>query len=233
MKRFIVLSASVLALPALALGSQATEYSFPTEMRVTIERGETPILKNKSSLVYPIVSKFSVNMPNGDSEFVLQDENGIDLQMVKDGDEYLLQDNIAVGEGVFFGPDSQTATKPIRVLLEGPINLGHVHFASGSAKLSEEARYVLGEMATQMFNSGLHSAFLVGKTDRSGGEAGNLALSLRRALVASRYLSMKLEDLGVNDPQITVENMGEYLSPVTGPINPYERKVSVLVYPKV
>jgi hypothetical protein len=94
-------------------------------MRVTIERGETPILKNKSSLVYPIVSKFSVNMPNGDSEFVLQDENGIDLQMVKDGDEYLLQDNIAVGEGVFFGPDSQTATKPIRVLLEGPINLGH------------------------------------------------------------------------------------------------------------
>jgi outer membrane protein OmpA-like peptidoglycan-associated protein len=70
-------------------------------------------------------------------------------------------------------------------------------------------------------------------TDRSGSEAGNLALSLRRAIVASRYLSTKLEELGASDPRITVENMGEYLSPVTGPINPYERKVSVLVYPKV
>lgn len=233
MKKKLVFALTVLALPGLAFASNAADYPFPTEMKVTIERGETPILKNKSSVVYPIVNTFSVNMPNGDSEFVLQDQAGNDLRMVKDGEHYLLQETVAIDDRVFFGSDSQTSTKPIRVMLEGPINLGHIHFASGSTKLSEEARYVLSEMATQMSNSGLHAAYLTGMTDRTGSESANLALSLKRANVAAAYLTKKLVSLGVDSPFISVENMGEYLASPSGPINPYDRKVSVLVYPKV
>ncbi|NDE95840.1 MAG: hypothetical protein EB045_01800, partial [Actinobacteria bacterium] len=135
----------MLALPALAMSASASEYSFPTEMTVTIERGEEPLMKSNSSVVYPVINKFTVTMPNGDTEFVLESESGDEISMVKDGGEYLLQSSVAVGDNVFFGTDSQTAGRPVRVMLEGPINLGHVHFNSGSAKLSVEGKMVIAE----------------------------------------------------------------------------------------
>lgn len=224
----------MLALPGLAMSASASEYPFPTEMTVTIERGDEPLMKSNSSVVYPIVNKFTVTMPNGDAEFVLEKESGDEIPMVKDGGEYLLQAPVAVGENIYFGPDSQTAGRPVRVLLEGPINLGHVHFNSGSSKLTVEGKLVIAEMAQQMYNSGLLGAYLVGMTDRAGSSAANLALSLKRANAASRYLSKKLLLLGATGAVIKTENMGEYLaSTKKGAIDPFDRKVSVLVYPVV
>ncbi|NDE47460.1 MAG: hypothetical protein EB019_00585, partial [Actinobacteria bacterium] len=77
----------MLALPALAMSASASEYSFPTEMTVTIERGEEPLMKSNSSVVYPVINKFTVTMPNGDTEFVLESESGDEISMVKDGGE--------------------------------------------------------------------------------------------------------------------------------------------------
>ena len=152
--------------------------------------------------------------------------------MVKDGGEYLLQSSVAVGDNVFFGTVSQTAGRPVRVMLEGPINLGHVHFNSGSAKLSVEGKMVIAEMAKQMYNSGLLGAYLVGMTDRAGSNDSNLALSLKRVNVASKYLSKKLANLGATGAVIKTENMGEYLaSTKDGLVDPFDRKVSVLIYP--
>jgi outer membrane protein OmpA-like peptidoglycan-associated protein len=232
MKRAIIGSACLVALSTLATTAMATEYPFPVNMQVTIERGDNPILKSNSSVVYPIVNKFTVTMPNGDVDFVLENEAGDEIKMVKDGSEYLLQSSVAVGENIFFGPNLETAGKPIRVVLEGPITLGHVHFSTNSTRLNEEARYVLGEMAQQMMNSGLMGAYLVGMTDRSGSDAANLSLSLRRANSAAKYLNRKLTQLGAEGPKVTVENMGEYLSSAkAGIVDPYDRKVSVMVYP--
>jgi outer membrane protein OmpA-like peptidoglycan-associated protein len=85
-----------------------------------------------------------------------------------------------------------------------------------------------------MFNSGLLSAYLVGMTDSAGSEKANLALSAKRASAASKYLSKKLSQLGVFGAVITTESMGEYLSTTkNGVIDPYERKVSVMVYPTI
>jgi outer membrane protein OmpA-like peptidoglycan-associated protein len=87
-------------------------------------------------------------------------------------------------------------------------------------------------MAQQMMNSGLMGAYLVGMTDRSGSDAANLSLSLRRANSAAKYLNRKLTQLGAEGPKVTVENMGEYLSSAkAGIVDPYDRKVSVMVYP--
>ena len=234
MNKKLIYGAVLMALPSLAVTASATEYPFPVNMQVTIERGENPILKSASSVVYPIVNKFTVTMPNGDVPFVLEDENGDEVKMVKDGEEYLLQSPVAVGDNIFFGSNLETAGKPVRVVLEGPIQLGHVHFAPGSSRLNEEAKYVLGEMAQQMVNAGLLGAYLVGMTDRSGSDAANLTLSMKRASAASKYLSKKLARLGAENPKITMENMGEYLaSTKDGAIDPYDRKVSVLVYPIV
>ncbi|MEY3455315.1 MAG: hypothetical protein RLZZ92_435 [Actinomycetota bacterium] len=90
----------------------------------------------------------------------------------------------------------------------------------------------LTEMAKQMYNSGLLGAYLVGMTDRAGSNDSNLALSLKRVNVASKYLSKKLANLGATGAVIKTENMGEYLaSTKDGLVDPFDRKVSVLIYP--
>lgn len=234
MKKILVIGTTILALPIFAISAGASEYPFPTEMKVTIERGDEPLMKSKSSVVYPVINKFSVTMPNGDADFVLEKESGDEIPLTKEGDEYLLQSPVAIRENIFFGADSQTAGRPVRVMLQGPINLGHVHFNSGSAKLRFEGKLVLAEMAQQMYNSGLLGAYLVGMTDRAGSEDGNLALSLKRVNAASKYLSKKLSELGVTGAVIKTENMGEFLaSSKDGVVNPFDRKVSVLIYPSV
>ncbi len=232
MKKKLVIGITLLALPTLAISASASEYPFPTEMKVTIERGNEPLMKTNSSVVYPVVNKFTVNMPNGDAEFVLEKETGSEIPLIKEGDEYLLQSPVAIRENIFFGADSQTAGRPVRVMLQGPINLGHIHFNSGSAKLTADGKFVIAEMAQQMYNSGLLGAYLVGMTDRAGSEDANLALSLKRVNAASKYLSKKLAQLGASGAEIKTENMGEYLSSSKdGVVNPFDRKVSVLIYP--
>lgn len=234
MNQKILAAIAVSIAPALALPAMATDYAFPTNMKVTIERGDEPIEKTNSSVVYPIINKFMVSMPNGDVQFVLEKENGEELQMVANAGDYLIQEPVALGENVFFGTDTETAGRPVRVMVQGPINLGHVHFASSSATLSKDAKAVLREMARQMQTSGLLGAYLVGMTDRAGSENANLSLSLKRVNAASNYLNKKLSDLGVTGAVIKTEYMGEYESvSKDGVVNPFDRKVSVMVYPVI
>ena len=85
-----------------------------------------------------------------------------------------------------------------------------------------------------MADHDLVGAYLVGTTDRTGSESANVALSAKRAAATASYLKSQLVSLGVESPMITTEGMGEYLSTKKdGNSNPYDRKVSITVYPKV
>ena len=234
MKRKVVLAVAVTCSSLTMIGAQATEYSFPTGMKVSIERDSLPTYSENSNIVYPVVNYFSVNMPNGDQEFALRTEDGEDLPVIKQGDKYFINSHIALGENVYFGPNVQNVADPVRVLVDGPINVGHVHFNSSSSKLSSQAKMALALMAEEMFNSNLTSAYLVGTTDRAGGDSANLALAGKRVAVAASYLKKKLSDLGVINPVIQTETMGEYLSKSKeGSTNLNDRKVSVMIYPKI
>jgi outer membrane protein OmpA-like peptidoglycan-associated protein len=173
MKRKVVLAVAVACSSLTMIGAQATEYSFPTGMKVSIERDSLPTYSENSNIVYPVVNYFSVNMPNGDEEFALRTEDGEDLPVIKQGDKYFINSHIALGENVYFGPNVQNVADPVRVLVDGPINVGHVHFNSSSSKLSSQAKMALALMAEEMFNSNLTSAYLVGMTDRAGGDSAN------------------------------------------------------------
>ena len=212
----------------------ATEYSFPTGMTVTIEKDKAPAFKEGSNVAYAIVNYFSVIMPNGDLGFSLKNEQGDELPVARDGDRYFITADVPAGEVVYFGPDTQTVSSPVRVMMEGPINIGHVHFKTGSAKLTSNAKKALTLMAQEMKASNLTSAYLVGMTDRSGSNDANLTLAERRANSAASYLKNKLASLGVAKFVVTTETMGEYLSDTKdGTVNTYDRKVSVLIFPTV
>ena len=214
--------------------AQATEYSFPTGMSVSIERDSFPTYSENSNVVYPVVSYFTVDMPNGDQNFSLRTEDGEDLGVIKQGDKYFINSHIAVGENIYFGPDIQNVADPVRVLLAGPIKIGHINFNTASSKLSSQAKTALSLMAKEMADSNLTSAYLVGMADRVGGESDNLTLAGKRVEIAALYLERKLVDLGVMNPVIKTESMGEYLSnSKNGVENLNDRKVTVLIYPTV
>ncbi len=216
------------------LSAQATEYSFPTGMSVSIERDSFPTYSENSNVVYPVVSYFTVDMPNGDQNFSLRTEDGEDLGVIKQGDKYFINSHIAVGENIYFGPDIQNVADPVRVLLAGPIKIGHINFNTASSKLSSQAKTALRLMAKEMADSNLTSAYLVGMADRVGGESDNLTLAGKRVEIAALYLERKLVDLGVMNPVIKTESMGEYLSnSKDGVENLNDRKVTVLIYPTV
>ena len=203
-------------------------------MEVTLEKGMDPLYKSDSNIVYPIESFFSVDMPNGEQNFVLEQSGNGDVPLIAEGDRYRLQAPVSLRDEFLFAPNPDTASKPVRLLISGPINIGHVHFGAGSAKLTDEARIALAHVAQQMKSSGLNGAFLVGNTDRSGNEDANLVLSEKRARVVARYLKQSLANLGVVGAQITYESMGEYQAiGMDGGSNKYDRKVSITLHPGI
>jgi outer membrane protein OmpA-like peptidoglycan-associated protein len=152
--------------------------------------------------------------------------------LVAEGDRYRIQTPVALGDEFFFAPDPATTVQPIRLMLSGPITIGHVHFTPGSAKLTDAGRIVLSEVAHQMKMSGLMGAYLVGNTDRSGSADMNLALSEKRAAKAAKYLNRALNNLGVVGANVTYESMGEYLSDSRdGVVDEFDRKVSIMIHP--
>ncbi len=214
--------------------ANASEYSFPTGMTVTIEKDNVPVFKEGSNVVYSVVNYFTVLMPNGDQSFALSNEAGDELPVTRDGDRYFISADIPAGNVVYFGPDTQTVSSPVRVMMDGPISVGHVHFDTASAKLSANAKKALRLIAKEMASSNLTSAYLIGSTDRAGTNDSNLTLAQKRANAASSYLQKKLAALGVAKYVLTTETMGEYLSSKgDGTANTYDRKVSVLIFPTV
>ncbi len=230
-----ITAATLAALTSLSIGvAQAADYSFPTGMSVSVERDTVPSFKEGSNVVYKVNNYFNVIMPNGDTEFVLKNEAGDLLPFSKEGDRYFVDAEIPVGNVVYWGPDAESVADPVRVMIEGPINIGHIHFSSSSAKLSTAGKKALRLMAQEMADSNLTSAYLVGMTDRSGGNEANVALSAKRAEAAAAYLEKRLDALGVMNAVIRTESMGEYLSAKNdGTTNEFDRKVSVLIYPTV
>lgn len=214
--------------------ANATEYSFPVGMTVTIERDTVPSYKESSNIVWPVVSYFSVLMPEGQQGFALKNEAGENLPVTRDGERYSVNADIPVGEVVYFGPDTETAASPVRVMVQGPIKVGHVHFSTSSTELSSEAKKALRLMAKEMAASNLTSAYLVGSTDRAGSVTANLTLAEKRANRAAAYLQRQLAALGVAQAVTVTETMGEYLSDLKdGTVNYFNRKVTVLIYPTV
>lgn len=211
----------------------AVDYPFPTGMQVTVERGDDPVYAEKSNVVYPVVNYFSGIFPDGNESFSLQHDGGKEITYSEsDDNRFLLNHKVMPSDSIYFAPDTMTVTKPIRVLLSGPIDLGSVAFNSGSAKLTPQAKVALQEMAMQMMGSGLTSAYMVGNTDRAGSINANLLLSRKRVDAAAAYLRTRLAVLGVANFSVKTENMGEYLSKTAdGRSNASDRKVTVLIYP--
>lgn len=211
----------------------ANQYAFPVGMKVTLEKGSAPQFQANSNLVFPVTSYFSYEPAVGETatSFVLFKNGEETLTTFAMGDRFQIDESVGRDDEVTFAPDSETAPKPIRVLVTDPIAIGHIHFEPGSAKLTEDARDALNVVAAEMIGSDLLGALLVGRTDRAGSEMANLSLSERRVAAARKYLKQALEAQGSNDFALKTEGVGEYFADTAdGVAKARERRVSIIIY---
>ena len=101
-------------------------------------------------------------------------------------------------------PEPARAAAPRSPSESAPPELGDVLFATGQARLGDQARRVLRAAATWMARNGRARLVLRGHADERGSEAYNRRLARWRALTALRYV----QALGIDKGRLSLEAVG-------------------------
>ena len=198
---------------------------------ITASVSKTPSLELGGGQFYQVLNKLRLN-PEVDT-------TGVKL-MNKDGEEFLLEERdgvMYVGGEIRYSeiyianwPDANKYV-PVPVLLQGPMNIGHINFGNGSITLDSADRQLLSAMADEIEHTGLKAVYMVGRADSTGSHDGNLEISLKRVMAAKNYLQKHLAEMGITDVEINVEFMGDFTA--RSKQNSEDRRVDVTIYPKM
>ncbi|MEY3904652.1 MAG: hypothetical protein RIT08_568 [Actinomycetota bacterium] len=228
---------SAIGITALAFGAsgiysaQGQEVADLPIYGITASISKSPALSLGGGQFFPVENKLRL----ADGAFT----DGMKL-MNKDGEEFLLEAKDGV---TYVGGEVQYSQVymanwpelgkwlPVPVVLDGPMKIGHVNFASSSARLDSADRQLLSAMADEIEHTGLKAIYLVGKADSVGGYEGNLEISRKRVLAVKSYLQKHLAEMGITDVEISTEFMGDLIS--RSAPDPEDRRVEVTIYPKI
>ena len=192
---------------------------------------KVPSLELGGGQFYPVQNKLRLNpdvdtvgvkiMNEAGEEFLLEERNGVTY----------VGGEIRYSEAYLAHWPEINKYVPVPVVLQGPMNIGHINFANGSVTLDAADRQILSAMADEIEHTGLKAVYMVGRADSVGGYESNLAISLKRVMAAKNYLKNHLAQMGITDVEINVEYMGD----LTANEKPdsEDRRVDVTIYPKV
>lgn len=198
------ISASISKVPTLELGG-----------------GQFYQVQNKLRLSSDVESTGVKIMNENGEEFLLEQKNGTTYVggEIKYSEMYIA-----------YWPEANKY-EPVPVLLQGPMNIGHINFGNGSTTLDAADRQLLSAMADEIEHTGLKGVYMVGRADSTGSYESNLEISLKRVLEAKNYLKKHLAEMGITDVEIIIEYMGD-LTAKSKP-DSEDRRVDVTIYPKV
>ena len=239
MKKTRALLAAALIIGSSMAVAHAQEYSFPTKPLVEIEVAPTPTLTFGSSQFFPVISFFSVTLPDVETKWNLETATGDTLSVTSaftpvSGDRYLINASITHNDHLFLVWGTDNTPRPVRMWITGPMDVGHVNFASGSASLDSGAKTILRAVAQQAKDAELTSVYLVGRADSVGSVASNLSLSEKRVRAVYDYLVAEMTRIGITDMDVTTEFMGDYENTNSGgKSNPDDRRVDITLYPNM
>ena len=234
MKKSLKLTTGISAIALSASGIYAANAQDVPELPIygiSASISKTPQLELGGGQFFPVQNRLRLS-------------DGVDFSGMKlmnnEGEEFLLE---TVNGSTYVGGEieySEVYTAfwpegskylPIPVMLHGPMNIGHLNFASGSAALDSADRQLISAMADEIEHTGLKAVYLVGKADSVGSHEGNLEISRKRVLAVKNYLKSHLAEMGITDVLISTEFMGD-LTASSKP-NPEDRRVEVMIYPKI
>lgn len=183
-------------------------------------------------LFFPIVNEVKAM---GDADFqkmVLEGEKNGQIPVEAVNGKFYAEGNINYKD-VYFAKWADGALAIQLPFVElGPLEVGHINYGLGSWKLDSGDKEILDAIANEVAKSGLTGIYMVGKADPLGSDEFNLALSEKRVTNAEKYLRTALENLGVMDPVIVTEFMGEFTAEgAPNKSNLEDRRVEVMIYP--
>ena len=195
---------------------------------------EPEITDEGGGLFYPVVNKV-VTMDGADFDnLVLSNENGAQYPIENVNGSYIVDGDLNFRDVYSAVRASGAKSLQLPFILEGPMNVGHINFKSGSAALDAGDKEILDAIANEVAKTGLTGIYLVGKADKVGSDEMNFTLSLKRVNAAKKYLTNALSDLGITDADIVTEFMGELTAKgAEGKGNLEDRRVEVTLYPVV
>ena len=183
-------------------------------------------------LFFPIVNQVKALGESDFENMSLESGTGVQIPLENVDGKYYAKGDLTYKETYSANWGAAEYGLDLPFILQGPFNVGHINFGSGSYKLDSGDKEILNAIANEVFKSGLTGIYMVGKSDSVGSDEGNLALSLKRVTAAKNYLASALEDLGVMDAVIVTEFMGEFTAKgAPNKSNLEDRRVDVMIYP--
>lgn len=231
-KTFCAVGAVAILISSVAT-AKASDISDLTTYGIYSYLAHTPsISAGGGGLFYPIVNEVRANGESDLENMVLENKKG-DQIAVENMDGKLYANGNLNYQDVYSAKWADGGmSMRLPFIMQGPMNLGHINFASGSYKIDAGDKEILDAIANEVLKSNLTGIYLVGKSDSAGSDESNLALSLKRVNAAKKYLNMALEKLGVIDAVIVTEFMGEFTAKgAPNKSNLEDRRVEVMIYP--
>lgn len=228
MRKTLVAGASFALILGGTVSAGAFDFTQFPSYQISSSVAATPSLKAGGGEFFPVVSYLKAFGGLDVSGAVLENESGKEFPVNSTEQKNIITGDITYKEvySLFFV--DPTESEPVPVILTGPMNVGHINFASASAVLDSGDKSILRAVAREVAKTHLTAVYLVGRADPVGSDTGNFAISLLRVKAAASYLRNALGNVGVTDARITTEYMGSI-----GARNAEDRRVDITIYPKV
>jgi hypothetical protein len=211
--------------------ANAFDYTLSPGIQISSMLSDTPGLKAGGGEFYPVMNHLMVygdlNLDN-----LKLDHNGEDLAIDTSTHLPTLSGKIKYTDNLTLTGAYNGFPVPIPVVLAGPMDVGHINFGSGDVSLDSNDKAILRAIAAEVRDTGLTGIYLVGRTDSVGSVDSNFTVSYKRVMAAKAYLKSYLAEIGVVNPMITTEYMGELTATGTDSKSYMEdRRVDVTIYP--
>lgn len=193
---------------------------------------EPTISAGGGGLFYPIVNQVKAMGESDFDNMLLSNDKGVQFPVENVDGKYMITGDMSYLDKYSAMWANGEKSLELPFILQGPMQVGHINFGSGSAKIDSGDKEILDAIAATVAKTGLTGIYMVGKADPVGSYEGNLAISLKRVTAAKNYLKSALAGLGVTDPVIVTEYMGDLTAKgAPGKSNLEDRRVDVLIYP--
>lgn len=231
MRKIFSISMSGLLLLTGLNTANAFDYSKSPGLQINSVLAATPSLKAGGGEFYPVTNYLKINGDLNLSNLEL-DHNGEALAIDSSTSNPMISGKIKYTDHLTLTGGYNGFPVPIPVVLDGPMNVGHINFASGETNLDNNDKTILRAIAIEIRDTGLTGIYLVGRTDSVGSVDSNFTVSYKRVIAARNYLNSYLKEIGVVDSQIIVEYMGE-LNATGTDSKSYgdDRRVDITIYP--
>lgn len=231
--RKLVTAVTTLALVAGGtMTAKAVDVVDLTAYGISSKVATAPTLTLGNGQFFPIVNRLTATGAADFANMVLVNGEGDQLTLTNEDGSYIVEGKATYKDKfqAIWSDSSKAIDVPF--VLQGPMNIGHINFDSGSSALDSNDKLLLIAMAKEVVKTGLKGIYLVGKADPVGSYEGNMAISLKRVTAAQTFLENYLEKLGVTDATIITEYMGDLTATApAGKANLEDRRVEVTIFP--